>query len=84
MSSNYLDIRSVWKSLVASYVRVAEFQTRVSTTFVSSAKSVRLEHNKRVRLQHDKCVRLQHNKSVRLLLTVILIMLINVIPKLLT
>ena len=48
MSSTYLDIRSVWKSLVASYARVAEVQTRVFNAFVSRAKSVRLWHNKRV------------------------------------
>ena len=36
VSSNHLDIRSVWKSLVASFVCVAEPQTCIFNAFVSS------------------------------------------------
>ena len=46
MTSNHLDITSVWKSLVASCVCVcvAEVRTSVFNTFVSSAKCVHLQH----------------------------------------
>ena len=50
--SNHLDLRSVWKSLVASCVCVAELRMRVFNSFVSSTK-VFVSGVKRVRLQHN-------------------------------
>ena len=38
MSSNHLDLRSVWKSLVASCLCEAEVRTHVFNVFVSSTK----------------------------------------------
>ena len=54
MSSNHLDLRSVWKSLVASFVPVAEVRTCVFNAFVSRTK---------VFVSSAKCVRLQHNNG---------------------
>ena len=49
MSSNHLDLKSVWKSLVASCVCVAEVRMRVFNAFVSSTK-VFVSSAKRVHL----------------------------------
>ena len=50
MSSNHLDLRSVWKSLVASCMCVAEVQTFVFNAFISSTK-VFVSNVKHIRLQ---------------------------------
>ena len=53
-SSNYLNISSVWKSVVASCVCVAEVWTHVFDTFISSTK-VFVSSTKRVHYQQLKC-----------------------------
>ena len=50
--SIHLDLRSVWKCLVASCVCVAEVRTRVFNSFASSTK-VFVSSVKRVHLQHN-------------------------------
>ena len=51
MTSDHLDIRSVWKSVVASCVRVAELRMHIFNVFVSSMKRVHLQRQS-VHLQH--------------------------------
>ena len=52
MSSNHVDISSVWKSLVAICVRVAEVQMRIFNAIVSSIK-VFVSSAKHVCLQYQ-------------------------------
>ena len=65
VTSNHLDISSVWKSLVASCSCVVEVRTRnfnvlVSSTkmFISRAKRIRLHAVSQVFVSSTKCVRL--------------------------
>ena len=46
MSSNFLHLSSVWKSLVVSCVYVAEVRTPAFNAFVSYAKHVHLQRQK--------------------------------------
>ena len=71
VTSNHLNISSVWKSLVASCSCVAEVQTHafnalVSSTkvFVSVAKCVRLHAVLQVFVSSTKHVRLQHKTLI--------------------
>ena len=57
VTSNHLDISSVWKSLVASSVCVDEVGTRVFNVFISSIKAF-VFSAKCIRLQHQKCLAL--------------------------
>ena len=46
VTSNHLDLNSIWKSLAASCVCVAEVRPGVFNVLISSAKCINLQHLK--------------------------------------